>query len=118
MKNIDIKVYEYIRKNSQNMLHDDLYYILLDWADQHQEIQKELANYYSAYRVCHIDSNGKSYDLTFKGSEYDNPHKEARTYYHNIIEDGAEVAELWYCLNPYEVGEYRKGKLITSFERK
>lgn len=117
MKKIDIKLYEYIRKNSKNMYHDDLFYLLLDWADQHQEIQNELSKYYASYKVDYIDSDGESHSHIFKGSEFENPQKEARAYYHNIITKGIEIAELWYCPNPYEIGEARKGKLITFFEK-
>lgn len=118
MKKIDINLYEYIRKNSKNMSHNDLYYLLLDWADQHREIQNELAGYYTAYRVRYVNPNGEFYDYTFKGSEFENPHKEARMCYNDAIKEGAEIGELWYCPNPYEIGQNRYGRLLASFEKK
>ena len=59
------------------MPHDDLFYLLLDWADQHKEIQGELAKFHCAYRVRYINSSGKSNDITFKSSECSNPNLEA-----------------------------------------
>lgn len=116
MKEIDIKLYDYIRHNSFKMPHDDLYYLLLDWADQHQEIQDELVNLNDRYQVCYIDSfTGKSEQIIFTSENGKNPYAEARKFYREIL-GMVDCAELWRLANPYLPGKSRRGELIMSFE--
>lgn len=116
-KECDIKLYEYIRRNSRKMPHDELYYYLLDWADQHRDIQEEIARRYDAYEVCYIDSmTGQSERKTFKGENGNNPYFDARRFYGEII-NIADVAELRHLPNPYISGPERMGRLILSYEK-
>lgn len=41
----------------------------------------------------------------------------AQMCYNDAVKEGVEVAELWYCPNPYEIGQNRYGRLMTSFEK-
>lgn len=116
-KECDIKLYEYIRKNSRKMPHDDLYYNLLDWADQHQEIQEILAKRNDKYEVCYIDSStGESKRKTFTVMDGGNPHRLARQFYEKIL-NTVDVAELRHLPNPYISGPERIGMLILSYEK-
>ena len=116
MKEIDIKLYDYIRHNSFKMPHDEMYYLLLDWADQHREIQDELAKRNDRYQFCYIDSfTGKSEEAVFTSENGKNPLVEARKFYREIL-DMVDCAELWRLANPYLPGESRQGELLRSFE--
>lgn len=117
IKECDIKLYEYICNNSRKMPHDDLYYNLLDWKDNHPEIREELARRNDTYEVCYIDSlTGESNREIFKGTNDGNPYILARKFYGEIL-DMVDVAELRRLPNVYDFGENRMGKLILSFEK-
>lgn len=117
VKECDMKLYEYVRRNSRKMPHDELYYYLLDWADQHNEIQKELAMKYDTYEVCYIDSlTGESNKKTFKNVNGNNPYFDARRFYGEIL-DTVDVAELRHLPNPYISGPERMSRIILSYDK-
>lgn len=118
MKECDKKLYSMIRKNSRKMPHDDLYYALLDWADQHPEIQDELARENDCYIVKYVDKiSGDGMERKFTTENYQNPYRSAMDFYNTII-GLADVAELWMKGNPFLPGQYRYSHLIKSYEHK
>lgn len=117
IKECDIKLYEYIRENSKKIPRAELYYYLLDWADQHPEIQEEFARRCEAYEVCYIDSlSGESHRKIFKSVNGSNPYTSARRFYGEIL-DTVDVAELRHLPNPYLSGPERMGRLILTYEK-
>lgn len=117
IKNCDTILYKLIREKSKNMPHDEMYYALLDWADQHQEVRDQLAMDEDEYYVEYILNNGEKGHKSFKACNCcgHHPYIEARIFYGKIKENCA-CCELWRKPNLYIMGADRKGKLILSYD--
>lgn len=117
VKNCDTILYKLICEKSKNMPHDEMYYALLDWADQHQEVREQLAMDEDEYYVEYILKSGEKGYKSFKINNCceHNPYIEARIFYGKIKEN-CTCCELWHKPNPYIMGVDRKGKLILSYD--
>lgn len=117
IKDCDITLYEIVRQKTKNMPRDELYYALLDWADQHEEVQQEVAKNHDTYTVDYIikqsDGAEKAYSRIFTNKGYENPCRSAREFYYKITED-AIYAELRRNPNPY-LREDRLSKIICKY---
>lgn len=111
-----VKAKEYCRKLKPE-LRDDLFYALLDWCDQHDEIRNRLAKKTDAYDVLYIDKNGKSHEESFTIHNGGDPYRLARKRYIELLSDSVQVAELRHRPNPYLSGPERMGHLILSYEK-
>lgn len=110
-----LKAKEYTRKCKPEM-RGDLFYALLDWCDQHQEILESIARKEDTYDVLYIDKDGLSHTESFTGYSEGNPHRLARQRLSELIDDNIQVAELRHRPNPYISGTERMGRLILSYE--
>lgn len=110
-----LKAKEYTRKCKPEM-RGDLFYALLDWCDQHQEILESIARKEDTYDVLYIDKDGLSHTESFTGCSEGNPHRLARQRLSELIDDNIQVAELRHRPNPYISGTERMGRLILSYE--
>lgn len=111
-----LKAKKYIRKTKPEN-RGDLFYALLDWCDNHQEILKSIACKEDTYDVLYIDKDGVSHKESFCGWADGNPQRFARQRYHYLIDSGAQVIELRHRPNPYICGPERNGSLILSYEK-
>lgn len=118
--NIDERLYleakKYCRKCNPEM-RGDLFYTLLDWCDQHQEILESIARKEDTYDVLYIDKDGMSHEESFCGYSEGNPHRLARQRLSELIDEGVQVAELRHRPNPYISGPERIGRLILGYEK-
>lgn len=62
----DVTLYEEFKNKARTMPHDELYYALLDWADQHQEVKEEYIKSIDTYEVRYIHKNGEHISKLFK----------------------------------------------------
>ena len=118
--NIDERLYleakKYCRRCKPEM-RGDLFYTLLDWCDQHQEILESIARKEDTYDVLYIDKDGVSHEESFSGFSEGNPHRIARQRLSELIDENIQVAELRHRPNPYITGPERMGSLILSYEK-
>lgn len=112
-----VKAKEYCRKLKPE-LRGDLFYALLDWCDQHNEIVNSLAKKADTYDILYIDKDGKSHKESFTAHNGENPYSLARQRYSELLSESVQVAELRHCPNPYLSGPERMGHLILSYENK
>lgn len=121
VKDTDINLYEWIYKNANNMNHDDLYYILLDWKDKHQDVRKEVEKKHDTYTVNWYDEKENSgHEMLFTSQKYNNPYISALTFFQEIKTKeygNISCGKLWHNANPFGTGMIRGSTLIGSFER-
>ncbi len=110
----DITLFTLLKKKSVSMPHDELYYALLDWADQHKDIRDAVAKAKDSYTVNYIKLNNDSGSQTFTRKDWDNPFLAARRYYARIY-DECSVMELWHDPNP-ALGIGGRSKLLLYKE--
>ena len=115
MMKCDIVLYKEICKHSVSMEHNSLYYALLDWKDQHQEVRKEVEKRYDSYTVKHCNAAGETVKV-FSADTYENPFYAAYHNYNTICDEHGSVTELWKDPNPTSASEERRGKLLYSKE--
>ena len=115
---IDEKLYleakKYCRKCKPEM-RGNLFYALLDWCYQHQEILESIARREDTYDILYINKDGFSHKESFSGHSEGNPHRLARQRFSELIAEGVQVAELRHRPNPYISGPERDGSLILSY---
>lgn len=100
MLKCDLTLYEEFKNKSKSMSHDELYYALLDWADQHnKDIREEFIKSIDTYEVRYITKSGEHISKFFKAKEYNNPYIEARKFVNEIL-DSCECLEFWHKGNP------------------
>lgn len=95
----DVTLYEEFKNKARTMPHDELYYALLDWADQHKDVKEEYIKSIDAYEVRYIHKNGEHISKLFKAKEYPNPYSEARKLVGEVWDD-CECLEFWHKGHP------------------
>lgn len=116
-ENLYVKAKEYCRKTKPEF-RGDLFYALLDWCDQHDEIRESLGRKYDTYTVEYVDNDGKAHRESFNVFDGGNPHHLARQRYSEVLERiDPKVIELRRSPNPWLPGQYRLGMLIMSHEK-
>ena len=96
----DVTLLDASNKVKDSMPHDSLYYALLDWSDQHQDVRQEYIKKIDKYIVSYGDRYGNYVEEEFTSSRYDDPYKAARSFY-MIHKDDSEIIELRRAAHPY-----------------
>lgn len=94
VKKCDLMLYKIIKERSKKMPRDLLYYVLLDWADQHEEVKKEYLKSIDTYVVSYLTEDGKIIDKVFTSENYLNPYVSAKKFYDEKIKEYPSI-ELW-----------------------
>ena len=117
---VDEKLYLEAKKYCRTCrpeMRGNLFYVLLDWCDRHQEILESIARKKDTYDILYINKDGFPHKESFSGYSAGNPHRLARQRFSELLDEGVQAAELRHRPNPYISGPERNGSLILSYEK-